>query len=134
MDRWTVFFWFLQKQLMRCHVTLLVEMKKQASITEELEQGKFQWKVDENSDQGMLFSVEGSRQWSGTRISFGTYLVLVYVNDLPEGVRSNVSIFTDDAELMPEIHDEKDCETLQEGLDALATWQDRWKMKFNIRK
>lgn len=51
---------------------------------------------------------------------FGPLLFLVYVNNLPEKVRSYVSVFADDTELIAENGSAEDCEILKGDLDAPA--------------
>lgn len=61
-------------------------------------------------------------------------MFLADVNDIPEGMRSYFSKFTDDTALMAEIGHVRDCEILQGDLNALAAWQDRWMLKANLSK
>ena len=64
----------------------------------------------------------------------GPLLFLLYINDLPESVKSQVRLFADDCLLYRDINNQEDNKILQDDLDALSRWQDRWQMRFNPRK
>ena len=64
----------------------------------------------------------------------GPLLFLCHINDLPESVKSTVSLFADDCLLYRVIKNAKDHETLQEDLQQLELWANRWGMQFNAKK
>ena len=64
----------------------------------------------------------------------GPTLFLVYINDLPDNIRSKVCLFADDTILFKHIHSESDCEILQKDLDILKNWGEKWLMEFNVTK
>ena len=55
--------------------------------------------------------MEGSKKWSTTVLA--SIMFSIYVNDMTEGVISYISLFADDAKLLREIRNHKDCEELQ---------------------
>ena len=61
----------------------------------------------------------------------GPLLFTIFINDLPDSVRSNVRLFADDA-VIYNTADNRD--KLQEDLHTLETWEKEWKMKFNALK
>jgi hypothetical protein len=61
-------------------------------------------------------------------------LFLVYINDLPEYVQSNVHLFADDTIMYLAIHLEDQCAQLQSDLDNLQSWEKDWLMEFNSDK
>ena len=61
-------------------------------------------------------------------------MFLIYVNDLPEGLSSYMSMFADDAKIMRHIKSIESCRELQEDLDKLHVWSQTWKMEFNAKK
>ena len=61
-------------------------------------------------------------------------MFLIYVNDLPEGLSSYMSMFADDAKIMKHIKSFESCRELQEDLDRLHVWSQTWKMEFNAKK
>ena len=64
----------------------------------------------------------------------GPLLFLIFVNDLPRCVKSEVRLFADDCLLYREIHSIEDQLTLQADLNALSIWADKWGMRFNAEK
>ncbi len=64
----------------------------------------------------------------------GPILFLVYVNVLPEGLDSFLSMFADDAKIMRRIETEDDSRRLQDDLDRLSEWSNKWLLKFNPSK
>ena len=64
----------------------------------------------------------------------GPILFLIFINDLPENIRSSVCLFADDCVLYRNINSRTDRQILQEDLDSLAQWETDWQMKFNVAK
>ena len=64
----------------------------------------------------------------------GTVLFLIFINDLPENIRSSVRLFADDCVLYRNIKSPIDCQILQDDLNSLAQWETDWQMKFNVAK
>ena len=61
-------------------------------------------------------------------------LFLIFINNLPDNIRSSVRLFADDCVLYRNIHSRQDCLTLQEDLTSLGQWEADWQMKFNVAK
>ena len=61
-------------------------------------------------------------------------LFLVYINDLPDEVRSWVRLYADDTALYFTMESEDDSSALQTDLDILSAWETRWDMEFNSSK
>ncbi len=53
---------------------------------------------------------------------------------MTEGINSYMSLFADNAKLMREIKDQRDCEELQNGINKIYKWSKTWEMEFNIKK
>ena len=64
----------------------------------------------------------------------GPVLFIIFINDLPVGVESNIKMFADDTKASKYIHSEEDCQVLQRDLNTLATWSDNWQLGFNAAK
>ena len=64
----------------------------------------------------------------------GPILFLIYINDLPDEVRSQVRLFADDTALYLTMESEDDRSALQTDLDILYAWETRWDMEFNPSK
>jgi hypothetical protein len=56
----------------------------------------------------------------------GPTLFVIYVNDMPEIVQSNLLLYADDSKLFRGIKEDTDTEILQQDLDALQDWSNRW--------
>ncbi len=64
----------------------------------------------------------------------GPVLFLVYINDLDMGLISKLSKFADDSKLCKTVCTDADREALQQDLDRLSEWSQKWQMKFNVDK
>ena len=64
----------------------------------------------------------------------GPILFLIYINDLPDEVCSQVRIFADDTALYLTMESEDNGSALQSDLDILSMWETRWDMEFNPLK
>ena len=64
----------------------------------------------------------------------GPVLFVVYINDLPDEVTSNIILFADDTKVYRTITTTEDCRQLQSDLNNLQTWAKKWQMKFHPDK
>ena len=64
----------------------------------------------------------------------GPLLFLLYINDLPDSVTSQVRLFADDTAVYLTIASPTDCQKLQSDLLALESWEKHWDMEFNPSK
>jgi len=61
-------------------------------------------------------------------------LFLLFVNDLPDWVKTNIRMFADDTKIWTKISYINDAAALQKDLDSLSTWSTEWQLKFNPDK
>ena len=62
----------------------------------------------------------------------GPLLFLIYVNDLPSGIKSNVKIFADDTSLFSKVTNFATSATmLNSDMVTVSNWAKKWKMSFN---
>ena len=62
----------------------------------------------------------------------GPLLFLVYINDLPDGLKSNAKLFADDTSLFTIVKDKNEsANILNNDLQSISTWAYNWKMLFN---
>ena len=64
----------------------------------------------------------------------GPQLFTIYINDLDEGIQSNISKFADDTKLGGSVNCEEDAMRMQGDLDRLGGWAYAWQMQFNVDK
>ena len=64
----------------------------------------------------------------------GPILFILYVNDLPDKVKSYCEIFADDTKVYKEINNLKDYEDLQDDIFELCRWTTKWLLFFNSNK
>ena len=62
----------------------------------------------------------------------GPLLFLVYINDLPNGLKSNVKLFADDTSFFTVVKDKNESgNILNNDLQSISRWAYKWKMLFN---
>lgn len=64
----------------------------------------------------------------------GPILFLIFINDLEWDIRNLVFKFADDTKLLGKVDSSEDRDLLQNDLDRLMQWSDRWQMPFNTSK
>ena len=64
----------------------------------------------------------------------GPLLFLVYINDLPSIVDSQIRLFADDALIYRKINSVNDTQQLQSDIEKLLEWESNWSMEFNPDK
>ena len=64
----------------------------------------------------------------------GPILFLVYIDDLEEGVTGNILKFADDTKLFRKTKEIGDKQKLQNDIDKLVRWSEKWQMLFNFGK
>ena len=62
----------------------------------------------------------------------GPLLFLIYINDLPDNLVSDVKMFADDTSIFSVVENSFESQTnLNNDLDKIKQWAHQWKMKFN---
>ncbi len=56
----------------------------------------------------------------------GPVLFVVYINDLPDSLDSSAYLFADDTKVFRIIKDTQDKQLLQQDMDNLIDWSNRW--------
>ena len=64
----------------------------------------------------------------------GPILLLVYINDLEEGVTGKILKIADDTKLFTKTKEIKDKQKLQDDIDKLVKWSEKWQMLVNFGK
>lgn len=101
------------------------------------------WIQDFLKDRTQRVRVNGSYSGWGKVTSgipqgsvLGPLLFLLYINDLPAICESDsrIYLFADDAKIYKHVVCEEDRVKLQNSIDALQAWSDKWLLKLNINK
>ena len=92
-----------------------------------------------NRSQTVVLEGEKSAQLSVTSgvpegSMLGPVLFLVFINDLPDHIRSKVRLFADDTAVYLAVSNLEQAKLLQEDLDRLGEWSLKWDMEFNPSK
>jgi len=87
-------------------------------------------RVEVRGDHSDWVSTSGVPQGS----VLGPLLFLVFVNDIPEWIRTSVRMFADDTKLWTRISTLEDSHVLHDDLDKLMCLSDKWKLGFNPQK
>ena len=113
----------------------------QKLVTFGIHESTLQWIKSFLEDRQMRVTVKGSYSHWVEVISgvpqgsvLGPLLFLIYVNDLPLWIKTNIKMFADDTKLWNIIRHESDSRDLQEDLDRLREWSNNWLLDFNIEK
>ena len=64
----------------------------------------------------------------------GPMLFLVYINDISNAITSQINLFADDSVLYRNIRNQNDQVILQNDLDTISSWAEKWLMDLNINK
>ena len=62
----------------------------------------------------------------------GPLLFLIYINDLEDDISSKVLTFADDTKVFRKVINVADKQSLQDDLDKLVKWSEKWQMLFNL--
>ena len=62
----------------------------------------------------------------------GPIVFLIYINDLDDDITSTVLKFADDTKVFRKIKGDADRQHLQDDLDTLVEWSEKWQMLFNF--
>ena len=64
----------------------------------------------------------------------GTLLFLIYINNITDSLNCTCRLFADDCILYKSYSDQKETDSLQEDLNKLGNWSDKWLLSFNPSK
>lgn len=64
----------------------------------------------------------------------GPVLFVIYINDLPDEVKSKIFLYADDTKVVQQMNNDEDRLGLQKDLDKLCEWSKTWQLKFNVGK
>ena len=101
----------------------------------------FLWIQDFLSHQTQEVQLEGHTSTTADVLSgvpqgtvLGPLLFLLFINDLPESTESDARLFADDCLLFRPIRNNRDTQILQNDLNSMEEWENRWQMAFHPEK
>ena len=59
---------------------------------------------------------------------------MLFVNNLPGWIKNNMNMFSDDSKICRKIKSLIDGDALQEDLNALVDWSQKWMLRFHNEK
>ena len=62
------------------------------------------------------------------------FYFVIYINDLPEHVISQMYLFADDTKLMKKVRTQNDSALLQNDMDGMQNWSNTWLLNFHPDK
>ena len=70
----------------------------------------------------------------GSVLLLGPLLFLIYINDLDDNITSNILKSADDTKVFRKVNTDGDKQHLQNNLDRLMKWSEKWQRLFNLGK
>ena len=64
----------------------------------------------------------------------GPLLFVIFINDLPEQVKSEIFLFADDTKIFRQISGPDDHSILQEDINNMLDWANKWQLEFHPDK
>ena len=64
----------------------------------------------------------------------GALLFVIYINDLPDNIQSDIFLFADDTKFFRKVEDSDDAAIIQQDLNTLYQWSNDWLLKFHPDK
>ena len=64
----------------------------------------------------------------------GPVLFIIFINDMPNHINNFISLFADDAKLFGKSTTPTDRASIQEDLNTLQDWSEKWQLSFNASK
>ncbi len=64
----------------------------------------------------------------------GPVLFVIFINDMPDNIQNFISLFADDAKLFGKSSSLTDRISIQEDINTLQQWSDKWQISFNTEK
>ena len=64
----------------------------------------------------------------------GPLLFVIYINDLPDAVTSQIYLFADDTKIFNKVDSLQDALQIQNDINSLETWSNTWLLKFHPDK
>jgi hypothetical protein len=102
----------------------------------------FDWLCNYLNDRKIRVVLNGQKsEWKNTTAGvpqgsiLGPLLFLIFVNDITDGIETDIHLFADDTSLMEIIENYNDSYAkMNRDLDRLNTWANRWLVTFNATK
>ncbi len=83
---------------------------------------------------------QNTSEWSDVKSGvpqgsvLGPILFIIFINDMPENLRSKILLYADDSKLILTIGGQVDVENTHTDIDKLVAWSEKWLMELNFDK
>ena len=67
-------------------------------------------------------------------LALGPVLFICYINDMPDTIKLMLFMYADDMQLTRQVDNEEDAQSLEEDVNKLVEWLEKWQLHFNIQK
>ena len=64
----------------------------------------------------------------------GPLIFVIYINDLPDEIKSSMLLFADDTKIYSEVKTATDQEVLQDDINNMCEWSNQWLLKYHSEK
>jgi hypothetical protein len=78
--------------------------------------------------------LDNSDKWDSSRKRSRPILFTTYINDLPDVVQNIAKLFADDTKVYAVVNKKEEQHSLQNDINNLVLWSDKWLLKFNKSK
>ena len=78
--------------------------------------------------------MDNSDKWDSSRKRSRPILFTTYINDLPDVVQNIAKLFADDTKVYAVVNKKEEQHSLQNDINNLVLWSDKWLLKFNKSK
>eukprot|EP00061_Rhincodon_typus_P005143 g24308.t1 len=82
----------------------------------------------------MLFGMEAGMSGVPQGSVLGPLLFVIDINDLEENIAGLISKFADDTKIGGVVKSEEDCQGIQQDINQLEAWAEKWQIEFNPDK
>ena len=92
------------------------------------------WQKTTSSNKRLFIQLDQCDQRRAPRLCFVTNFFLIFIDDIDNGIKSRISKFADDTKISMPTFNLENCNLLQNDINSLCEWAEKWQMSFNADK